>query len=513
MMFSQNFLKVPWPLKGDAYTVAGSKLASSAANQKSVYNFTNRYSPTVNMGNVAKDSRMLLYGLTDFIRNHLTTPVTIEDVELSKQFMEDAHSFGGPLPFNEEMWMRVVNEYNGFLPIKIEAIPEATTFFPHEPAIQVTSLDEGFGEIAAMVEAVLLGMVSIASARLTLTRHWLERVREYVGKDMRVTDKAVIDTYARFFIHDFGMRASSCAEESEMLGRAHLLVFHGTDTFNAAFQAWMMNAARPTGTSIPALAHRIVQGYEHEEDAYKNLHSVDGAAASYVADCYNFENAVRTHLVELAKAGEKVVVAREDSGDMLENDMLIINTAIKHGLVNSDWTPTTLKCINGNSINPEKMEKVLNNRWDNGLNATSWGIFGVGGYLRNTPTRDTLSSAYKLSAVGNEMRPVCKLAEESGKMSVPGPNKIVRTYNSQTVYFADEHVVNGIPMYEVYYDGSKNGMNKFGRECDAPFDVLQSRAIHDFDDAADWIRDSPEEILSEKIINFREETFKKYRTE
>lgn len=390
--FMRGRIEVPFPLRADAYTIAGDALLSDKGKQRAVYNMTNRYSPKDAFPDVAKDSRMVFYGLTEFVRNHLTKPVTEEDIEKSIDFMSTANSFGGSLKFNPEPWRRVVREFGGFLPVRIQALPEGSTFFPNEPVIQVTSLAEGFGEMAAHIEAIMLGMVSIASARVTLERHWLQRLKEWCFQDNNLP-------IAQFMIHDFGMRASSCAEESELLGKAHLLVFHGTDTFNAAYQARELGAESPTGTSILALAHRIVQSFASEKDAYENILNQD-KIASYVADCYNYKKAVTNYLVKLAIDNpDKTVVARPDSGDYLDNDLFIQQKALENGLVTEvkddngafkRYDPKNLININGDSMNPRKIEAVLRQRWINGFTPTKWGIFGVGGYLRNEVTRDTL---------------------------------------------------------------------------------------------------------------------------
>ena len=44
-MFMQGRMHVPFPIRGDAYTVAGEVLASEAASNASLYNVVFRYSP------------------------------------------------------------------------------------------------------------------------------------------------------------------------------------------------------------------------------------------------------------------------------------------------------------------------------------------------------------------------------------------------------------------------------------------------------------------------------------
>jgi len=439
-------VRIPVPLRGDIYTVCGEVLASPAANYKSVYNMTNRYSPKDVFPTLCKDNRMVMFGLRSFIEYELLDVCSQWDIDEADEFLSQAHSFGGALPFSRKLWERVVTENSGYLPIKITAIPEGSTFFPGEPIIQVESTMEGAGEIAALVEANLLGSVSIATARATITRHWLERMVEWVKRD----NPDVADAYliAKWMVHDFGMRASSNSFESQLLGIAHLLSFGGTDTTPAAYIAYKQGLEN--GKSILALAHRIVQGFDSEQECFDNLAAQslkfgNVPIASYVADCYNFKKAVREKLTKVDQSAH--VVTRPDSGDYIENDLLVLRTAVENGWFKRNsqdmFEPTRFNIIQGDSMNPDKTELLFQTRRNNNFSATAWGIVGVGGWLRNNCTRDTFSSAYKLSAVHNPktggLRPVVKISETAKKMSVPGPVKIVRG-TPITVYQQHEYV-------------------------------------------------------------------------
>lgn len=528
--FVKGPVQTPWPVRGDAYTVSSEKIVSPAARGKSVYNFTNRRHPIDALPKgVAKDGRMCLYGLTDFIQRELTKPVTEMDVATSALFMQDAHSFGGPLDFDTPMWQRVVREYNGYLPIRIEALPEGSTFWANEPVIQVTSLSEGFGEIAAIIEGVMVGYVANATARLTLTRHLLERIRDVVRRHHPTYTPEQVDGVAQWMIHDFGMRASSTPQESEIYGRAHLLCFNGTDTFNAAFQAWANNAKRPIGTSILALAHRIVMGYGTEDEAYRAMmNATHESIGSYVADCYDFHKAVANFLTVIAKKAGGTVVARPDSGDYLENILFIVNKAMEHDLykMNEEGraVATTLRFIQGDSMTWEKIQRVMTHLERKDVDPTGWGIFGIGGWLRNTPNRDTFSSAYKLCAFGPDKQPCVKLSDTLAKVSVPGPTVMFRGHegidNIPTVYLQGEIDLTAMtqggvePSYQTFYDGSKQGIDAFGPPCLEDFNNHRNRVLDEFDMFSSVPADRGTQTnspLSGRILKFQQDTMRKYR--
>lgn len=430
MLKTQSYT-TPLTTCADSYTISGNALASQESKDRSVYYMVNRTSPMKAWPEVAKDDRMVFWGLSHYILDNLTRRITDKDVLDTKMFMDQAHSFGGALPYDWRMMKRVVDEYDGYLPLLIEALPEGDVFYPHQPMVQVTALDKGFGELAAHVEACLLGEVSISTARATLTGHLWQYL--YDKALFYKVDPKIVDDW----VHDFGMRAGF-KDESMCLGLAHLLFFNGTDTFNAAFKAWR-DGVTTAGKSILALAHRIVQGYINESDCYEHAYNAD-RCCSQVADCYNFERAVSRDLVRLAAQRKNIVIARPDSGDALHNDDFVQNCAVNEGLyvygpkieglgtkhgtpdLNDRYIePTYLCSIEGNSVKPQLINELLEARYKKGFHPFKWGIVGIGGYLRNNLTRDSLSSKWALNACGLNNRPVMKFSEEKNKETLPGP--------------------------------------------------------------------------------------------
>lgn len=487
-------VRIPTPVNGDAYTVAGEVLAAQDPASKSVYGLAMRRSPkdASEFEGVAQDDRMVLYGVTDFIKEHLTEPITCEDINRGEAFMATAHAFGGALNFDRGVWERVVEEYDGYLPIKIESLPEGSTFYPNEIPVQVTSLDDGFGELAAIIEANLVGKVATASARATADRHLLERFLEYAREDMPDAGPEAQLFAAQLMAHDFGMRASSTNEESVLFGKAHLLSFPGTDTFSAAYTAFVENGGERVGSSILAAAHRTIQGAPSEQEAFDNIRKAagEGGIGSYVADCYDFHVAVREKLAPMALDASKtdggVIVARPDSGDFVENVLYVARVAEENGLyttqANGRKAMTNLKFIQGDSMSWPKMKEVMDALKDNGYSPVNCGIFGHGGNARNQATRDALSVAYKLMAKGQALAPEVKLADTRIKMSVPGPVHVLRDIGPNepsVVMDYEQHA--GRNALETMYDGGLDGLARFDHAATLErFGVKQQRTIADF---------------------------------
>ena len=469
-------IHVPMAINSDAYTVSSEDLESQDCKDWSCYNLTNRYSPR-DVFSCADDSRMVMYGISDFIRNYLIDPILKYDIDEAEEFMNRAH-IKGVMPFNRKMWDTIARDYK-FLPISIRAIPEGSTFFPNEPIIEVNSA-YGFGQLAALIEPLLVGMVSLGTARATLTRHLFNKLAQFTQRvHPSWTKKKVYETVS-WLIHDFGMR-TGVGEESELLGKAHLLCFNGTDSFNAAYQAYKLGCKPETGKSILALAHRIVQGFDNEVDSYENLYQQCSTSkiGSFVADCYDFRNAVSNYLLDLAKRKDVTIVVRPDSGDYLDNVAFIVKTAMSAALYDMDElnrpTGNYMKFISGDSMNYEKIMNTLVALEKDGFDPVGWGLFGVGGWLRNSCTRDILSTAYKLCAKGMQAKPVCKLTE-GGKASIPG----LTTLNNLGDGKPSVHSVKGDGFD---FDGKKlyysNQLSLYW--CQERFSLVQDRAMYDFD--------------------------------
>ena len=437
--------KTPRLLLADAYTVGGDKFQSKEAKDSSVYYITFRR----NLNKInsflydAGDNRTVFIGLQRILEKLFYEPVTHEEIDETKDFLKDFKITMKGLAeyeFPEHLWRRVVDEFEGRPPIQIKAMPEGSVVYPNEPVIQIRSMVKGFGELAAWFESKLL-QVWGASERVTQNEHWLNKLRKMVRSIEPDLPEETNRFLASLMLTDFGDRAGFTLEESEELGMAHLYTFSGTDTCSGAYQAWKNANKTPIGCSVNALAHRNVQAFEFEGDCYTSIY--DNAKPyeilSMVADCYDFFFAVENYLLPLAlrsvkENNGKVVVARPDSGDPKEQVLFTCRLADQHGLVEYKtingkvWKfATTLKFIEGDGMTFEAMWDIIEALIAEGFVPYSFGLFGVGGGLRNSLKRDDLSAKYALAAKGVYDDPVIKLSETIAKGTVPGPFKVLRS--------------------------------------------------------------------------------------
>jgi nicotinic acid phosphoribosyltransferase len=283
--------------------------------------------------------------------------------------------------------------------------------------------------------------------------------------------------------HDFGFRAATCLEESLNVSYQHLYCFGGTDTFAAAYNAYINGASSYDGISVDALAHRVVQGFVCEEDSYRKIYdsAENGDIISMVADCYNYKNAVEKYLLPLAKESieknnGKIVVCRPDSGDPLEDILWTIDLAEKNGLfeiTRGFKYLTTLRLIHGDSMTFEKMITINNKLISMGWAPHGVLIYGVGGFLRNIINRDNLSAKYALYKVGN--RNTVKFSNTPGKYTLPDV-KVLRDPDSLssgiTIVDPDHYGTDSLVKYYSY--GNR------GKGLDDGFSQIKNRILNDF---------------------------------
>lgn len=507
---------IPRLVLADAYTIgSGGSFESDEAEQRSVYYLTFRRGPSDLSQSGERpeefnwidenEQRMVFFGLSRILYDLFKDPVTTQEIEEAKDFLVNrkttitGHRLGFHCPYG--MWQRVVDEYNGYVPVKIEALPEGCVTYPGEPVIRVTA-EDGFGPLAAWFESKLMHVWATTS-RATLIALWRNYVLDEIIADQPDIDPGLAVALAEISCHDFGDRSAASAQESALLGEAHLIGMDGTDTFVGAFAAWRRNRETGNrGASVDALAHRIVQGFVDEGDAYRKIfdQAGPGELVSMVADCYDYKTAVRNHLVPLAIESRDqdrgvYVVARPDSGNALEQVIWTIDQMEENGLFTE--TPngkvaTTLRIIEGDGMRYSDMIRIKQAIRDRGWIPHGVIVFGVGGWLRNSITRDMFSTKYALCSVGNDDRPVLKVSNTPGKGTVQNA-LLTRHVGDEMRFDSDGRFITLHSLYDgeswgddarvVYYDGTlvAGGQSPFPQSSPVwdTFDDIQQRAISD----------------------------------
>lgn len=350
------------------------------------------------------EDESVFFGLQAFIKQYMMTPITMSDINRAELIVK-AHG----LPFNREGWEIIVNEYNGFLPLEIEAVPEGTVMETHNVQVQIVNTDPRLFWLTSYVETAMLRGIWYPSTVATKSR----KMKKFIAAALDLTSDVPVNDQIMFKLHDFGARGASSAETAMLGGMGHLINFMGTDTVEALVGAMeYYNTSNVPGFSIPASEHSTVTswgGPAGEVKAFENMIDTfagPGKLYACVSDSYDIYAAARDLwggvLKEKVIASGGTLVVRPDSGDPTTVPIEVIGILMERFgyTVNSKGykvLPAYIRLIQGDGINEKSLPTILNNMIDAGYSIDNI-AFGMGGGLLQAWNRDTLKYAMKASA-------------------------------------------------------------------------------------------------------------------
>lgn len=389
----------------------------------------------------------VFFGLQAFLIEYLAKPITQHDID-EADFVLAAHG----VPFNKAGWQYILDTYQGYLPVAIEALPEGTVVANKNAVVQIINTDPNCYWLVSYLETALLRAVWYPSTVASLS---------YVCKKIiRAALEKSADSLAGlpFKLHDFGSRGASSMETAALGGLAHLVNFSGTDTLSSLVAAsrWygMTQADNMPAFSIPAAEHSTITswGRKCEVDAYRNMLKQFGGAGKIVAvvsDSYDLWNAIDNLWGDVLKSEVAstggVLVIRPDSGDpvkVVREALIRLADRFGYTLNQKGYKvlPDYVRLIQGDGINPVSLQKILDTIMEAGFSADNL-AFGMGGGLLQQVDRDTLGWAMKASAaqVAGEWRDVYKDPITSkAKRSKKGRLAVVRTTQGVETIRLDE---------------------------------------------------------------------------
>lgn len=361
----------------------------------------------------AKFYNTVFFGLQYIIKKYLCGQVvTAEKIEAAKK-LSAAH-FMNPDIFNESMWRHIVEKHDGYLPVRIRAVPEGTPVGVSNVLLTIENTDPLCYPLTNHLET-LLTHVWYSSTVASLSRHVKDVMQKYLLQTSDNPDAV------NFQLHDFGMRGTSSMESAGIGGAGHLVNFLGTDTVNAMETVIRYYAADPSsvGFSVPATEHSVMtaEGPEGELSVIKRvLDAYPVGIVSIVSDSYDIERFVKQYIGKdlkeqiLARNHETVpckIVVRPDSlrfeNDTPEAQMVWIAKELWTafgGTINSKGYKVLdphIGLIWGDGIDHRGIERVLDALATAGF-STENAVFGMGGGLLQKINRDTQRFAFKCSA-------------------------------------------------------------------------------------------------------------------
>lgn len=388
-------------------------------------------------------SRTLFYGLQIFLKEYLSKPFTLQDLDEAEDFWT---SHGEP--FNREAFEYVLKEYNGFWPVRIQAAPEGLVIPTGNVLVQIVNTDPKCFWVPGFLETALLRAVWYPTAVATNSYMCKQIIKEYLDK---TSDNPEVEI--NFALHDFGARGVSSFESCGIGSSAHLVNFMGTDSATGAlFAKKYYNAAGPVGYSIPASEHSTITSWGNEESeirAFENMIDQFGGPGKIyacVSDSYDLWAAVDKWYSLKDKIIKKggILVIRPDSGNPVAVVSGLIDALMNkfgYSINNKGYKvlPDYIRVIQGDGVDEKSIKDILQELSFRKI-STSNVVFGIGGCLLQHLDRDTLKFAMKCSAIriNGEWNDVFKdPITDSGKRSKKGRlalvNNILNKYETKRV--------------------------------------------------------------------------------
>lgn len=343
----------------------------------------------------------LLYGFNEqvndwFSRMKVTKEMVNQAAALAKRMNPEAD-------FPTDLWMRVVDEFGGKPPLLVEAVPDGAFCPRYTPFAQVRNTVKGFGELVTMWEVILLK--PFFSSGCATRAMWMAQYLEERHLPLN-----------RF--HSFGFRGYPTVEAAYWGGTAWNLFLRGTDDFAAV--AWTPDVQMG---SIAAEAHKVIQQFDVEMDAYK--WGIDSAKAhgqsvlAIVIDTYDPWRFINSYMVEVANYAKSKglwVVFRPDSGDVIGQAHAIWAQKQRHNLDN-------VSCIIGEGMS-FKQAREYDKTLEHAKIPLSFVFYGVGAGFYKDIDRDYLGWSMKTAYSNGANR--MKFADSVLKQSIPGVVDLLR---------------------------------------------------------------------------------------
>lgn len=359
----------------------------------------------------------LQYILEEYFVGQVVTRDKIEEAAILSQ-----NHFGDNEAFNREGWEHILNEYNGYLPLRIRSVPEGTPVTINNVMMTIENLGGEKTKWLTNFSETILTHVWFPSTVATLSREVKKMCKRELDNscDLPEDVKSIILSY---MLHDFGFRGTSSNESAGIGGFAHLANFMGTDTVIAMLVARDYYGADPEfkniAHSVRATEHSVMTslGEDGEKQVLENfIRKNPQGIISCVADSYNIERFINEYVRDfkdliLARQpnanGVCKFVVRPDSlrfeGDTPEDQMVWILDQLWEifgGTVNTLGKKVLNPCCStlwGDGIDIYGIEKILIACVKAGYSVESL-VFGMGGGLLQKVNRDTQRNAFKCCA-------------------------------------------------------------------------------------------------------------------
>lgn len=374
----------------------------------------------------------MFVGLQAFLREYLMRPITLEDIDEAEHIEREQG-----VPFNRDLWMGVLNDYGGFLPVEIEAVAEGTVLPPRNVLVQLVNTDPKYWWVTSFFETALLRAIWYPTTIGSVS--WL--LKQVIRDTLEHTSDN--PQMVRSMLHDYGARGVSSMESAALGGMAHLVNFSQSDTIPGILAAKRYYNAGNISNSGPNSEHAgfSAWGKDNEAAALRNMLEMyrDDGLAILLTDTYDHENCVKNiigkELKETIENFPGLVGARPDSGDIVEvtadtTEWLMDAFGYETNSKGYKVLPPFIRVLQGDGVNFSVLPEVFIEMERRGFSAEN-ALFGMGGGLLQHHNRDTMNFGQKANAVcvNGEWRDIFKAPSGSG-MKVSKKGRLALKYEN-----------------------------------------------------------------------------------
>ena len=362
---------------------------------------------------------------SEIMADMLEKGVTKEDVEYARDFYKQ--HFMGQEIFNYEGFMRIVNEFNGKLPLRIRAVPDGTVIPVKNVQATYEATHPDFEWLAGFFETKALRTTWYTSTVATISFETKKVIKEALDKSSDLSGEDYASCLSTR-LHDFGARGVSSGESAAHGGFSHIVNYGGSDTVEAIEFARHITRDNTlmAAFSIPAREHSTTTCYlrEGEYEAFMNsVRNFGGGFFAVVIDSYSTKNALKwlttnKEFIRILTEKGGTCVLRPDSGLPVDMVTMCLNFVAENvGFTRNSKGYKVLdprfRVIQGDGVDLEEIRRICGWCVNHHKFSMENFLFGMGGGLLQHCDRDWFKYAMKCSAmkVDGEWRDVYKAPE------------------------------------------------------------------------------------------------------
>lgn len=343
-------------------------------------------------------NRVIVGGIQLQLLEYFVRPITHEQVSNMKEFAANHGT-----PFDEACWRKVVDVYNGIIPIRIRAVKEGTLVPTKNVICTIESVvdDPDVFHLVSYFETKILRIWTTTTVA-TISFNCKAVIKKYLDKTCMNPDAEISHR-----LNDFGSRGTTCDMQSAFSGVGHLFSFMGTDNIPSVAAARYGYFNQMAGHSIAASEHSTVcaNGKGNEKEFILRMIEKFGDRGIFacVSDTWDIENCVKNvwcdpEVIAAIKKAGCIGVVRPDSNDPVKMPIQVLYwLAEGYGYTVNDKGYKVLnnvRVIQGDGLSYKEICQLCED-----LERRGWSIenvaFGMGGGLLQKNDRDTQKFAMK----------------------------------------------------------------------------------------------------------------------